>query len=63
MPELLFKTAKAYKSIQKPETANEIFGQIILLYPNDKFSKLSAPEIVPIAKEESKESEGEEDFE
>lgn len=63
MPELLFKTAKAYKSIQKPETANEIFEQIILLYPNDKFSKLSAPEIVPIAKEESKESEGEEDFE
>ena len=53
MPELLFKTAKAYKAIQKPETANEILEQIILLYPNDKFSKLSAPEIVPIEKKES----------
>lgn len=60
MPELLFKTAKAYKAIQKPETANEIFEQIILLYPNDKFSKLSAPEIVPIEKKESEEDSAEE---
>lgn len=60
MPELLFKTAKAYKAIKKPETANEIFEQIILLYPNDKFSKLSAPEIVPIEKKKSEQEPAEE---
>ncbi len=60
MPELLFNTATLYKKFEKFRSSNEIFEQIMLLYPNENFAELSKSQIVEIKEEPA---EGEEEGE
>ncbi len=48
--ELFFNTAMAYKMLEKPATSNEIFNQLILLYPQSRFVPLAKKELVKIVK-------------
>lgn len=66
MPELLYKTAMAYKQIKNFEASNEIFKQIETLYPDSSFASLGKKEVVDIKKlapqeEDEAEDEGDED--
>lgn len=54
MPQLLFKTGMAYKNIKNFVASNEIFAQLLALYPENAYTKLGQKEIVEIKKEEPK---------
>ncbi len=54
MPELLYKTGIAYKSMKKFVASNEIFAQISAMYPNDSYAAKGAKEIVKIEKKKVK---------
>ncbi len=58
MPELLYKTAMAYKKIKNFVASNEIFAQLETLYPDNPFTALGKKEVVVIKKEEPEASDG-----
>lgn len=51
MPELLYKTAMAYKKIKNFVASNEIFAQLETLYPDNPFAALGKKEVVAIKKD------------
>ncbi|MBO6103303.1 MAG: tetratricopeptide repeat protein [Opitutales bacterium] len=59
MPELLYNAAMLYKDMKQFEPSNEIFEQIMLLYPSEKYSELAKSEIVVIEKKPEEGAEGE----
>lgn len=61
MPELLYKTAMAYKKIKNFVASNEIFAQLETLYPDNPFTALGKKEVVVIKKKDSETSGGEEE--
>lgn len=63
MPELLYRTAMAYKNIKNFVASNEIFAQLQTLYPENPFTNLGKKEIVEIKKEEPKDDSDEDDEE
>ena len=50
MPELLFRTGMAYKSMENFVASNEIFAQINAMYPESDFAKKGLKEVVKIEK-------------
>lgn len=63
MPELLYRTAMAYKNIKNFVASNEIFAQLQTLYPENPFTNLGKKEIVEIKKKEPKDDSDEDDEE
>ncbi len=59
MPELLYRSGLAYKTLKQNMPANEIFSQCLMLYPEDAYSKLGAKEIVKIPAEQQKKAQAE----
>lgn len=50
MPELLFKTGMAYKTVKNFNASNEIFAQIKAMYPESPFAAKGEKEVVKIEK-------------
>lgn len=62
MPELLYNAGMAYKKLNQPVPANEIFAQMGALYPSDAFTAKGLKEIVKIEKKvEKKKSDDDDD--